>query len=55
MANEEPGDELLSKRDFDRAAGVNLGGFMVADLEGEQLEPESKEVEEVKEIDEAVG
>jgi len=55
VAKEEPGDELLSKRDFDRAAGVNLGGFMVADIEEEQPEPESKKIEEVKEIDEAVG
>ncbi|HIF45682.1 MAG TPA: hypothetical protein EYQ73_02660 [Candidatus Poseidoniales archaeon] len=52
MAKEEPEDELLSKRDFDRAAGVNLGGFMVADLE--DLKPEPKP-EEFKEIDEAVG
>lgn len=54
VEDREPEDELLAKRAFERGAGIELGGFMLADVE--DVEPQdTPSEEEEKEVDVAVG
>jgi len=54
VPEKEPEDEILAKREFQRAAGVDLGDFMIAALPSESEEEEVISEEE-KEEDVAVG
>ena len=49
----ESGDDILSKRKFQKGAGVDLGNFML-DIEAEE-EPIDETKEEEKEVDIAMG
>ena len=48
----ESDDELISKKKFQKASGVNLDNFLIGSIEEEVKE---EEIEEVPETDEAMG
>ena len=53
----EPDDEILSKRKFQKAAGVDLGNFLIGtdSFEDEPEEEAEEPVDESKEVDVAMG
>ena len=53
----EPDDEILSKRKFQKAAGVDLGNFLIGtdSFEDEPNEDAEEPVDESKEVDVAMG
>ena len=47
----ESEDELISKKKFQKASGVNLDNFLISSVEDETIAEETTE----KEVDEAMG
>ena len=51
----ESDDELISKKKFQKASGVNLDNFLIGSIEEVKEEAKEEEIEALSETDEAMG